>query len=229
MHSSLVPTPAMGDDRGLRVARAARRRLLAASLAGAALASLPWRAQGEERMPTPRQTAGPFYPIEFPADTDNDLVIVKGARGIAKGEILLLAGRVTDTAGRPLAEAGVEIWQCNAFGRYLHPGDPNPAPLDPNFQGYGQCVTNADGGYHFRTIKPVPYPGRTPHIHFSISGAGFAPLVTQMYVAGEPGNVHDSVLHSIRDERARRSVIVELAKTSGSGTLAGRFDIVVRV
>lgn len=225
----LVPTPLLGDEHGLAEARAARRRLLAASVAGAALMSVPWPALAEERVPTPRQTAGPFYPIEFPADSDNDLVSVKGSSGTAKGELLLLAGTVTDVSGRPLAGARVEIWQCNAFGRYLHPNDTNPAPLDPNFQGYGQSVTRAEGSYSFRTIKPVPYPGRAPHIHFRVSGSGFSPLVTQMYVAGEPGNARDGVLSGIRDERARRSVIVELVKARGGDALAGRFDIVLKV
>jgi protocatechuate 3,4-dioxygenase, beta subunit len=228
MKRLIVPTPPMGDARGLAAARAARRRLLAASLAGVALAGLPRRAWAEERIPTPRQTAGPFYPVEFPADADNDLVAVKGARGTAKGELLLLAGTVMDLTGRPLSGARVEIWQCNAFGRYLHPGDNNPAPLDPNFQGYGTFATAADGAYSFRTIKPVPYPGRTPHIHFRVAGPGFAPLVTQMYIAGEPGNARDGLFNSIRDERARRSVTVELAQARGGDALAGRFDLVLR-
>ena len=189
---------------------------------------MPWGAWAQTRTPTPRQTAGPFYPIELPADDDNDLVMVKGASGIAKGEILILTGNVMDTGGRPLVRVRVEIWQCNAFGRYLHPADTNLAPLDPNFQGHGQFATKVDGAYAFRTIKPVPYPGRTPHIHFRISGSGFAPLVTQMYVAGEPANADDGVLNEIRDERARRSVIIELGKMPGGETLTGRFDIVLR-
>lgn len=229
MRKTLIATPAIGDAHGLAAARVARRQLLAASLAGAALAALPWRAVAQERAATPRQTAGPFYPIEIPSDSDNDLVAVKGKDGIAKGEILLLAGTVTDTSGRPLPGARVEIWQCNAFGRYLHPGDANPAPLDPNFQGYGQFATNAEGGYNFRTIRPVEYPGRTPHIHFRVSGSGIGPFVTQMYVAGEPGNARDFLLNSIRDERARRSVIIELARGRSGEPLAGRFDIVLRV
>jgi protocatechuate 3,4-dioxygenase beta subunit len=229
MKHPLIATPTIGDAHGLLAARIARRQLFAVSLAGAALATVPWRVWAQERVPTPRQTAGPFYPTEIPGDNDNDLVAVKGKDGIAKGEILLLAGTVMDVSGRPLPGARVEIWQCNAFGRYLHPADSNPAPLDPNFQGYGQFVTNAEGGYNFRTIKPVQYPGRTPHIHFRVAGNGIAPFVTQMYVAGEPGNARDGLLSSIRDERARRSVIVELARGRGGEALAGRFDIVLRV
>jgi protocatechuate 3,4-dioxygenase beta subunit len=220
-------TPWLGDARGLAAARTARRRLLAASLAGTALAGLPWRALAQARVATPRQTAGPFYPREFPADGDNDLVAVKGRSGLAKGEILLLAGAVMDVSGRPLAGARVEIWQCNAFGRYHHPGDGSSAPLDPNFQGWGEFVTGADGDYRFRTIKPVPYPGRTPHIHFRISGRGVPELVTQMYLEGEPGNERDG-LYGWLEPRARAAVTVRLDKSTDGKALAGRFDIVLR-
>ena len=228
MKRPLVPTPSLGDANGLAEARAARRKLLAASLAGAALASLPWRALAQARVATPRQTAGPFYPREFPVDGDNDLVAVKGRNGLAKGELLLLAGAVMDVSGRPLAGARVEIWQCNAFGRYHHPGDGSSAPLDPNFQGWGEFVTGADGDYRFRTIKPVPYPGRTPHIHFRISGRAVPELVTQMYIEGEPGNERDGVLGWISDPRQRAAVIVRLDKAPDGKALAGRFDIVLR-
>ncbi|HLB17054.1 MAG TPA: protocatechuate 3,4-dioxygenase [Burkholderiales bacterium] len=228
MKRPLVPTPSLGDANGLAEARAARRKLLAASLAGAALASLPWRALAQARVATPQQTAGPFYPREFPADGDNDLVAVKGRSGLAKGEPLLLAGAVMDVSGRPFAGARVEIWQCNAFGRYHHPGDGSSAPLDPNFQGWGEFVTGADGDYRFRTIKPVPYPGRTPHIHFRISGRAVPELVTQMYIEGEPGNGRDGVLGWISDPRQRAAVIVRLDKAPDGKALAGRFDIVLR-
>jgi protocatechuate 3,4-dioxygenase beta subunit len=224
----LVATPAIGDIKGLAEARAARRKLLAASLASAALAGLPWRALAQARVATPRQTAGPFYPREFPADGDNDLVAVKGRSGLAKGELLLLAGTVMDQSGRPLAGARVEIWQCNAFGRYHHPGDSSSAPLDPDFQGWGEFVTGANGDYRFRTIKPVPYPGRTPHIHFRISGRAVPELVTQMYIEGEPGNERDGVLGWISDPRQRAAVIVRLDKAPDGKALAGRFDIVLR-
>jgi hypothetical protein len=117
-----MPTPAVGGEEGLAEARAARRRLIAASLAGLALAGVPGAARAQARAATPRQTAGPFYPRDFPADDDNDLVSVKGQPGIAKGELLLLTGVVVDTNGKPVAGARVEIWQCNALGRYHHPG-----------------------------------------------------------------------------------------------------------
>jgi protocatechuate 3,4-dioxygenase beta subunit len=223
----LVPTPAIGDARDLADARAMRRRLMLASLAGAALAGAPWGARAQVRVPTPRQTAGPFYPRDFPADDDADLTTVSGRSGLAKGDLLLLAGTVLDTSGAPRPGVRVEIWQCNAFGRYHHPGDSSNAPLDPNFQGWGQSVTDANGGYRFRTIKPVPYPGRTPHIHFRISGSGINELVTQMYVEGEPGNERDGVYRSL-DASARAAVTVRIERAPAANELAGRFDIVVR-
>ena len=221
-----VPTPGIGDASGLAAARAARRRLLAASLAGATLAGVPWRVEAQSRVPTPRQTAGPFYPDEFPADGDNDLVVVKGRSGIAKGEILLLGGKVMDLSGRSLTDTKVEIWQCNAFGRYHHSRDSSPAPIDPAFQGWGQSVTGDDGEYRFRTIKPVPYPGRTPHIHFLVTTPKRAQLVTQMYLLGEPGNARDDVFMSLEASQ-RAAVLVRLDKALDGKPLAGRFDIVL--
>ena len=163
---------------------------------------------------------------QFPADGDNDLVVVKGTNGIAKGEILLLGGRVMDLSGRPLTDTKVEIWQCNAFGRYHHSRDSSPAPIDPAFQGWGQSVTGDDGEYRFRTIKPVPYPGRTPHIHFLVTTPKRVQLVTQMYLPGEPGNARDGVFLSLEASQ-RAAVLVRLDKAPDGKALAGRFDIVL--
>jgi protocatechuate 3,4-dioxygenase beta subunit len=223
-----IPTPALGLADGLREARAARRRMLAAALAGAALAGVPWRAgaQTAARAATPRQTEGPFYPDRLPADDDNDLASVKGRSGLARGEIVLLAGTVTDLAGRPRGGVRVEIWQCDAGGRYHHSRDSSGVAPDPNFQGWGQFVTAANGEYRFRTIKPVPYPGRTPHIHFKLSGGGAPGLVTQMYVDGEPGNARDFLYNSL-DASGRAALTVRLEKASDGAALAGRFDIVL--
>lgn len=227
--AKLIATPRIGDKDGLGRARAARRKLVAASaaLAGLAAVGAPWPALAQGRAPTPRQTAGPFYPREFPADDDNDLVSVKGQAAMAKGELLLLGGAVVDTSGRPIAGARVEIWQCNAFGRYHHPGDSSGAPIDPAFQGWGQFVTAADGAYRFRTIKPVPYPGRTPHIHFRVSGRNVPELVTQMYLEGERLNERDG-LYNWLDPRERAALTVRLDRAPDGKALAGRFEIVLR-
>src|SRR3954467_10540061 len=161
--------------------------------------------------PTPRQTPGPFYPLSFPQDVDNDLVHVAGHQGAAQGSIARIAGRILDLNGRPVPGARVEIWQCDANGRYHYVRDGwADQPRDENFQGYGATTTDPSGGYQFLTIKPVPYPGRTPHIHFAVSGRGFERFVTQMYVAGEPGNKRDPVLMGVREPAARAHLIVSL-------------------
>jgi protocatechuate 3,4-dioxygenase beta subunit len=206
--------------------RIPRRRFLALSAASAAIAGLPWRVDAQG-VATPAQTTGPFYPRERPAEVDNDLVTVRGGSGAAKGELTLLAGVVTDATGRPVGGARVEIWQCNAFGRYHHPGDNSAAPLDPNFQGYGETVTGADGAYRFRTIKPVPYPGRTPHIHVRVTARGLPVLTTQLYVAGEPQNERDGLLQSMRDPEARARLIVPFQRLPDGSAYAAKFDVVL--
>src|SRR4029078_10124080 len=117
---------------------------------------------------TPPQTEGPFYPTSFPADIDNDLVQVRGQAAQAMGTVLHLQGRVLDLNGRPVEGALVEIWQCDAQGFYDHPHQPVRDRRDKAFQGYGRMIVTADGAYGFRTLKPVAYPGRTPHIHFKV-------------------------------------------------------------
>ncbi len=206
-----------------------RRRFLALSASAAAVAALPWRVDAAGLVFTPPQSVGPFYPRERPAEVDNDLVSVRGASGAAKGEVTVLTGVVTDAAGKPVPGARVEIWQCNAFGRYHHPGDQSAAPLDPNFQGYGETLTDAAGAYRFRTIKPVPYPGRAPHIHVRVTARGFAPIATQLYVAGEPQNDRDFLLQSVRDPEARAKLIVPFVKSAGplNATFDARFDLVL--
>jgi protocatechuate 3,4-dioxygenase, beta subunit len=207
-----------------------RRRLLKIFAGCATGLSLPGSARPAPLAATPAQTAGPFYPLAFPADMDNDLVQIAGHSGAAKGTMAYVTGRILDPAGRPISGARVEIWQCDANGRYhyVHAARADRS-LDENFQGYGQTATDAAGGYRFRTIRPVPYPGRTPHIHFAVSGAGLPRFTTQMYVAGEPLNERDGVLMSIRDPAARARVIVPLrpAHEAEPGALAGTFDIVL--
>ncbi len=219
----------MQGNSEMRGATLRNRRFVLGSL-GAAAAVGGLLRPAAALVPTPRQTKGPFYPLTLPLDKDNDLVHVGGASQQALGTVTHVAGRVLDLSGRPVPGARVEIWQCDANGRYHHPGDRGSAPEDDAFQGYGETLSDADGAYRFRTIKPVPYPGRTAHIHFAISGPGFDPLVTQMYVAGEPGNADDGILNRI-DATARERVIVALspAPEIEADALKGTFDIVLEV
>jgi protocatechuate 3,4-dioxygenase, beta subunit len=217
----------------MRLSNYPRRRVLAASIAGAAALSLPavFRAIAAEALPpTPAQTEGPFYPLNYPADSDNDLVHVAGHAEPAKGTVTRVAGRILDRSGRPMAGARVEIWQCDGNGRYHNVRDGGAdRPRDDNFQGFGQTVTDDKGGYQFVTIRPVPYPGRTPHIHFAVTAPGQRRFITQMYVAGEPGNARDAVLLGVRDPAARARLIVPLRPMPelGREALAGEFDIVL--
>ena len=154
------------------VGRLARRRLVLAGPAALAGAAAPSVLRAADLLLTPPQTEGPFYPVELPSDRDADLVRVTGADARAMGTVTHVTGRVLDRASRPLPGVLVEIWQCDANGRYRHPLERGGRPLDPGFQGYGRALTDKGGGYRFRTIRPVPYPGRTPHIHFAINQNG---------------------------------------------------------
>ena len=207
-----------------------RRRFIVTGAATTAALVLPGRLLAQSGLvPTPAQTAGPFYPVAFPSDVDNDLVVKRGSEARAEGTVTHVMGRVLGIDGRPIAGATVEIWQCDARGRYLHPGDSGRQPRDSAFQGYGRAVSDADGAYRFRTVRPVPYPGRTPHIHFAVAAPGKRELVTQMYVAGEPLNERDGLYRSIRDTRQRAAVTVRLDPAGGieAGALAGTFDLVL--
>ncbi len=181
-------------------------------------------------VPTPRQSTGPFYPVDWTGDVDDDLVRVRGEAASAMGEILHVRGRVLDVAGGPIGGARVEIWQCDAQGVYRHPRDESPdRQRDQAFQGHGRTTADAEGRYSFRTIRPVPYGSRTPHIHFQVSPPGAPLLITQMYVFGEALNERDGLLNRIRDPRQRMSVIVRLepADRLEPGALAAEFDIVI--
>lgn len=187
------------------------------------LAGAAWAAS---LAPTPEQTVGPFYPSVLPEDRDADLLVIKGRADQAQGTVLHLTGRVTDTIGAPVADALVEIWQSDTYGRYLPPKDGAPGQRDPNFQGYGQARTDAAGGYKFRTIRPVPYESRPPHIHFQVTHPRFRSLVTQMYVLGEPGRENPAYFGG---QRVRDALSVALYPTGGAeaGALSARFDIVL--
>ena len=183
----------------------------------------------DELTRTPKQTEGPFYPDKLPLDTDNDLLIINDGITSAVGEVTYLSGRILDAKGNPVRNAVVEIWQADNHGAYLHSGTSNADKRDTHFQGFGRFLTGSTGEYLFRTIKPVPYPGRTPHIHFMIKPKGHEKLTTQCYIKGHPGNDRDGVLRGIRDPKARESVMVTFNPLEGSkiGELAARFDIVM--
>src|SRR6185369_9381637 len=178
-----------------------RRRFLRSLSVGAALFAVPG-AFAEELTRTPPQTEGPFYPDHLPLDTDNDLLIINETITAAVGEVTHLSGRVLDARGEPLRNALVEIWQCDNNGAYLHSGTGNREKRDTNFQGFGRFLTGSSGEYLFRTIKPVPYPGRCPHIHFAIKMKSHKELITQCYIEGNPGNERDGVYRGIKDEKA---------------------------
>jgi protocatechuate 3,4-dioxygenase beta subunit len=204
-----------------------RRRLLSTVAAGTAV-GLVTSTHAASLMKTPFQNRGPFYPVKIPLDHDSDLVRVSGRAQAAAGEIVHLFGRVLDTSGSAIPDAKVEVWQCDSQGRYHHPGDIR-GPADPNFQGYGVAQARYDGAWRFRTIKPVPYPGRAPHIHFIVSVPGFPRLTTQMYLAGHPLNKEDFLYQALDSDRERESVTVTLvpAPKIAPGVLAGKFDIVI--
>jgi protocatechuate 3,4-dioxygenase beta subunit len=181
---------------------------------------------------TPRQTEGPFYPDRLPLDTDNDLLVVNDALTSAVGEVTYLSGRILDARGEPVRNAVVEIWQVDNYGSYIHSRGANHANgdrRDTGFQGFGRFLTGSSGEYLFRTIKPVPYPGRTPHIHLAVKVKGREKFTTQCYVQGLPQNARDGVLNGIRDPQQRASVIVpfEPLKDSRVGELTARFDVVL--
>jgi len=204
------------------------RRALLAAAGTLALAPRRTARAAQPLVLTPGQTEGPFYPVTLPADADADLVRVQGAAAQALGTVTHVTGRVLDRQGRPVPGAAVEIWQSDANGVYRHPRAPDQARFDSGFQGYGRTSVDSGGGYAFRTIRPVPYPGRTPHIHVAVIVPGTGRFVTQMYVEGEPLNARDGLLNAIRDPAARRSVIVPLRPTPAEpGALAGTFDIVL--
>jgi protocatechuate 3,4-dioxygenase, beta subunit len=203
-------------------------------LSSVALGAAAWTVRGafaDELTKTPRQTEGPFYPNKLPLDTDNDLLIVNDTITPAVGEVTHLTGRILGPTGEPLKNALVEIWQCDAKGVYLHTADSGKKQdqQDKHFQGFGRFLTGSTGEYYFRTIKPVPYPGRTPHIHFKIRHKGQEKLTTQCYVKGHPGNERDGLWRSVRDPKQREAITVDSTpiRQSRTGELAAKFDVVL--
>ncbi len=212
-----------------------RRRVLGgigAGLASVAVGLPPVRGFAQACKVTPTQMTGPFYPLVTP-DEDWDLTNVAAGSGRADGTVVEIVGRVLDEQCRPVPHAVLEVWQANAAGRYDHPRDPNPAPRDPNFQGYGRLATDEDGRYRFLTVKPGPYPvdfgpvenwTRPPHIHFKVHQT-FAPtLTTQMYFAGESLNDTDLLLQSV-PEGLREMLVVDVGDLRADGVGRGTFNI----
>ena len=181
----------------------ARRRLLRGGLAVAA-ASLAWPALASSRRALAPMTDGPFYPAaawrgQWP-DWDADLTRVERGPMVspAQGEHLGLEAQVADTSGRLVDGAEVEIWQCDALAAYRHARvAQEPGRFDPAFAGFGAARSGREGRVAFRTIKPVPYPGRTPHIHVKLRHSSFGEHTSQLFLAGDPGNARDFLWRSL--------------------------------
>lgn len=209
------------------------RRYFLGSVAAGTLAATALFTPGifaEQLMQTPAQTEGPFYPNKMPLDTDNDLLVINNSLTPAVGTITHLSGRILDRRGTPIRDAVVEIWQVDNNAAYIHTGSSNQEKRDKNFQGFGRFVTGSTGEYKFRTIKPVPYPGRlAPHIHFAVKVKGQERFTTQCYIKGYPGNESDMVFKSIRDAKAREALLADFAPMPQSriGELAAHFDLVL--
>lgn len=161
--------------------------------------------------PTPTETAGPFYPVLAQKDKDFDLTRIEGKQGVAKGKIITIQGQVLDTHNNPVEDATIDIWQANAAGRYRHPHDSNPSPLDPNFQGWAIVPSGKDGSFRFITVYPGSYPAsstwtRPPHIHFKVSKKGYIEITTQMYFPGH--NLNDADLLLIRKNESERKLMI---------------------
>jgi protocatechuate 3,4-dioxygenase, beta subunit len=217
----MKPTPSIPEPH-----RHHRRLLLATPLL-----LLSGSLAAQQRRLTPRMTLVPFYPDALPAERDADLTMVAGQPGRAAGSLVYVQGQVTDIRGKPLAKARVEVWQANDKGRYAHSADTDASgPLDPNFQGYGTLVTDAQGRYRIKTIKPAPYSGRTPHLHFTAT-AGGERLVTQMFFEGEKLNGRDALYRAL-DRDAQRSATGAWTDRAGdmeADALAIAWDIILAV
>lgn len=182
--------------------------------------------QARAATPTPAATEGPFYPTPSMrmADVDNDLVKVTGLVLEAGGEVIILNGRVLDTDGRPRAGVRVEIWQCDMNGKYLHSGDRRDVVYDAGFQGFGHDITDAQGQFRFRTIRPTVYPGRTPHIHAKVLDGSSELLTTQFYLADHPENARDRLFNRMSDAQKAQVTMIFTAGPDGPETTV---DIVI--
>jgi protocatechuate 3,4-dioxygenase beta subunit len=184
-----------------------------------------------EELLTPPMTEGPFYPDKLPLDTDNDLLILNDSITPAIGEITHLTGQVRDQTGNPVRNARVEIWQVDGNGVYLHTKGGDRNKQDKNFQGFGRFTTGLTGQYYFRTVKPVPYPGRTPHIHVAVYHKNKRVLATQCLINGHAMNAKDGLFKRIKDPDLRKTLLVDFNPLAGSrlGELTANFDIVIGI
>jgi protocatechuate 3,4-dioxygenase beta subunit len=184
------------------------------------------------------EITGPVFGHDMIGELDDDLILNYAKGGEPIGQRIIVHGRVLDEDGRGVAGALVEVWQANAGGRYRHKKETYLAPLDPNFGGCGRTITDEDGYYRFRTVKPGPYPWpngvndwRPAHIHFSIFGHGFAQrLITQMYFEGDPLIWICPIVNTIPDRKAIESLVapLDMANTIPMDARAYKFDIVLR-
>ena len=201
-------------------AKTLQRRHFLSGAAGTLLAPLAvaQTTSGAMRV-SPSQTLGPFYPrnaAERPTETDADLLRVEGNRVLTKGVPIYLIGRVFDRRGQLLPNATVEIWQCDANAVYHHPAGGAETERDLNFQGYGVARTDVTGAFHFRTIKPIAYPGRTPHIHVRVQPATGSPFATQLYLRDDPNNRRDFLFSRMSaDEQAALTLKFEPTPATG--------------
>jgi protocatechuate 3,4-dioxygenase beta subunit len=208
-----------------------RRHFLRNASLAASFFAVPGLFAEELLRQTPRATRGPLYPQTLPLDSDNDLITVSDSVTPAVGEITHLSGRLLGLHGEPVRNAVIEIWQVDSTATYLQERSRKAAGgFDVNFQGFGRFETGSSGEYYFRTIKPVPYPGRpAPHIHFLVKVKEREAFATQLYVKGHPGNARDQIYRHIGDAQAQEAVTVDFApvKDSRIGELAAKFDIVL--
>ena len=208
--------------------RITRRTMLKAG-AGMTAGAVASSAIGGTLGATPANPEGPFYPKHEQLDKDTDLTMIEGHSERAEGAVIRVKGRVLDENGDPVEGALVDIWQANTHGRYHHEDDPNPAPRDPNFQGWGMVKTDAEGRYSFTTIKPGAYGvddewTRPPHIHYKVSRRGFHELTTQMYFEGESLNDTDALLNAVAEEERGRLIV----GFSDDDTPVGKFNVVLK-
>lgn len=180
---------------------------------------------------TPAQTEGPFYPDRLPLDTDNDLLKLNDATTTAIGDVTHLGGRILSATGEPIRGATIEIWQVDGNGVYLHSrsGNRGEKGNDPSFQGFGRFMTGSSGEYYFRTIRPVAYPGRTPHIHFIVRRGDRKLLTSQLYIAGEPKNRRDGLYRRLGNRADAVTADFKPLEGSNRGELRADFDIVLGV